>query len=416
MSRDDRRSDQPTDAANERTRQAVKLLVDEVRERIDRHPLGHLLSGRGERIDLRITVPTALRDGQLERFGREADEAVRVAVQDLLHHSSVFQPGRVFCLRCRTAACEHAAPVDSRQAFAGWGSTGLPRFLDLGQWLLQRRDPRVDLLYQGTPRLIATLVPESELIGGLLEPFREGTEGFRLHAQVAAGWFRAPDPNGPAGHRQPLAVSFQVISSRPKRQRRRFGLNVVGVGPGGEPLENVYDRIGEIPWNDAVRWAQAALASVEATLERSPATPPAAVAQRITGIVEGLARRLEKGWRGKERRTLHGQQRHAEGDRPTRMALTDLARATPEQLLFDTRRGTLVVAGDRGRTHVFNLEGKLVTSVRYKPEAVERRRERERWRPATAEEARAVREKVTAFEDDRDDGGGGASGSSISSG
>ena len=136
----------------ERIRQALQLLIDEVRERIDRHPLGHLVAGRGEQIDLRLSLPTALRDGQIGKAGRDASESLQEAVQGLLHHSSLFQPGRVLCLRCQTAACEHSAPADGRQVFAGWGPAGLPRFVDFGQWLLQRRDPRVDLLYRDSPQ------------------------------------------------------------------------------------------------------------------------------------------------------------------------------------------------------------------------------------------------------------------------
>ncbi|HSF40917.1 MAG TPA: hypothetical protein VLT87_14065, partial [Thermoanaerobaculia bacterium] len=155
-------------------------------------------------------------------------------------------------------------------------------------------------------------------------------------------------------------------------------------------------RIGEIPWSDAVRWAQGALQTIESQLARSPRTPREVIEQRLDGVVNGLARRLEKGWRGKERRTLHGQQRHSEGDRPTRMAMADFARATPEKLLYDTRKETLVVVGDRGRAHVFSLEGKLVTSIRYNPESIEKRRQRGIWRPAAAHEVSAVRERLAA--------------------
>ncbi len=376
-----------------RIRQALQLLADEIRERIDRHPLGHLVAGRGETIDLRLSLPTIFKDGQLEKTSRGASESIQEAVQVLLHHNSVFQPGRILCLRCETATCEHAAPTDSRQVFAGWGKTGIPRFVDFGQWLLERRDPKVDLLYREPSPLVVTVVPEADLVGGLIEVFRQREGSYRVHGQVTAGWYRTPDPSGLAGVRQPLAVSLQVVSSRSRRLRQRFGVNVIGVGPGGEPLENLYDRIGAIPWGDAVRWAQSALSGIEAKLERSR-MPKEVLEQRLEGIVQGMARRLEKDWRGKERRTVHGQQRHAEGDRPTRMALTDLARAKPENLLFDTRRETLVVVGDRGRAHVFNLAGKLVTSVRYNPASIEKRRQTGLWRPAAAEEVRTVRERV----------------------
>lgn len=383
----------------ERIQQALQLLIDEVRDRIDRHPLGHLVAGRGERIDLRLSLPTALRDGQIAKSGHDASEAIQEAVQSLLQHSALFQPGRVLCLRCQTATCEHSGPTDSRQVFAGWSPAGLPRFVDFGQWLLQRRDPRVDLLYREPPQVVTVVVPEAELAGNLIPAFKQREDSYRIHAQVAAGWYQAPAPNGPSGYRQPLAISLQVISSRTSRSnrhRRRFGLNVIGIGPGGEPLENLYDRLGEIPWGEAVRWAQGVLVGIEGQLESSPRTPPEAVEKRIEGMVNAVARRLEKDWRGKERRTRHGQQRHDEKDRPTRMALADLARAAPENLLFDTRRETLVVVGDRGRAHVFNLAGKLVTSVRYNPAIIEKRRNNGVWRPAAAEEIRKVREQVEA--------------------
>jgi hypothetical protein len=50
----------------------------------------------------------------------------------------------------------------------------------------------------------------------------------------------------------------------------------------------------------------------------------------------------------------------------------------------------------RGRAHVFNLAGKLVTSVRYNPAAIEKRRQNGVWRPAAADEIRKVREQIRA--------------------
>ncbi|HWM94288.1 MAG TPA: hypothetical protein VN493_26265 [Thermoanaerobaculia bacterium] len=382
--------------SNERLQQIMKLLADEVRERLERHPMGHLVAGRGDRLDVSLAVPTALREGTLERAGQAAEESVQGAIQALVAHSARFQPGRVFCLRCQSALCEHSAPTGNRQVFTGYGGTGAPRFRDLGQWLLERRDPRVDLLYRDPPQLVATMSSGEEMTSELLPTFLQQESGYRLHGQVAVGWYPAPDPSG-AG-RQPLAVSFQVISSRARGGRRRFGLNVIGIGPAGEPLEHLYDRMARFgegpPWSGSVRWAQTVLGSIEHQLERAPRTPPKVVDQRIEGLVAALSRRLEKGWRGEERRTQHAKVRHRGGDRPTRMALADFARATPEDLLFDTRRDTLVVVGDRGRAHVFNREGKLVTSIRYNPAVIEKRRQNGMWRPAVKEEVEGVRQRL----------------------
>lgn len=384
--------------SSDRIRQAMQLLADEARERIDLHPLGHLLAGRGEPLDLHVAVPTALREGRIEQMSRDAGEALQAALQELIQHTAVFQPGRIFCFRCQSADCEHAVPAEGRQVFTGYRGTGAPRFQDFGQWLLQRRDPRVDLLYREPPQLAAVVSPGSELTADLLPAFR--TMGYRLHGQVAVGWYLAPDLSGPAGLRRPIAVTLQVISSRAQegRHRRRFGLNVLGTGPAGEPLDHLWDRLGEIPWGDAVRWAQTVLGGIEHQLAKAPRTPDKAVEARIDGLLQALGRRLEKGFRGKERRTQHAQQRHRDGDRPTRMALADLARATPGDLLVDTRRETLVVVGDRGRAHVFNQQGKLVTSVRYSPAVIEKRRQNGLWRPAAADEVRTLRERVALLE------------------
>lgn len=386
----------------DRLRHAIKLLVEEARERIDRHPLGHLIAG-SEALDLRLALPVAARDGNVERAGRAASEAIQEALQSLLDHSSILQPGRVFCLRCGSGRCEHAAPADGRQVFTGYGPTGLPRFLDFGQWLLERRDPRVDLLYREPPQLVSAVVTGRDLERQLLPHFRDRADGYRLHGQVAAGWFRDRDENGTV---RPFSVSFQVVSSGARGGRRRFGLNVVGTGPGGQPLENLWDRTGEIPWAEAVRWAQEALGGVDRAAHRSGNGKPGREARRagaetlesrLSGLLGGLARRLDRDRRGKERRTHHGERRHREGDRPTGMALADLARARGEDLLVDARRGTLIVLGERGRAHVFSPEGKLVTSVRYNPAAIERRRERGLWRPAAGEQVEKLRAQLAAL-------------------
>ncbi|MDQ7087483.1 MAG: hypothetical protein Q9Q13_06340 [Acidobacteriota bacterium] len=150
---------------------------------------------------------------------------------------------------------------------------------------------------------------------------------------------------------------------------------MLGLGPDGEPLAHLHDRMPAIPWSAAVRWAHSALAGLSS-----------APARRVESILRGLARRLERGQRAHGRRTRHAERRHSEGGRPTRMALLDLARAGEDDLLYDIRRKTLVVLGERGRCHVFGAGGRLVTSVRYPPATIERRRRGGLWRPATAEE------------------------------
>ncbi len=70
-------------------------------------------------------------------------------------------------------------------------------------------------------------------------------------------------------------------------------------------------------------------------------------------------------------------------------------------LLIDERSGALVILGDRGRTHFFTPEGRLVSSVRYSREAIERKRQAGVWRDASEAEAlefKARLQKGTAGE------------------
>ncbi len=398
----------PAEPVSERLREALRLLAAEVEARIARHPGGHLVAGRGDSVSIALRVPSDLRDGRLEPAVRSAHEALDDALGDLVRERSVFRPGRAFCLRCSSPDCIHSMAPEPRHVFAGYGPTGVPRFLDFGQLLLERRDPRVETLFRDAPGLVALTLGEADLCAALAEPFQKREDGFRLLGQVTAGWFRVRAESGVA---EPFAVAFQILSVRGRKGRRSLVLNVLGTAPGGGPLEALYDRLGNIPWLDPVRWAQTALASVERSLDAQPparrpgskpegrtdsksgagnGAPPARALdlapRRLQGILEGLAHRLEKDRRARDRRTQHAEFRRAEGDRPTGMALADLARAAAHEVLADVQRDTLVVLGERGRAHVFNREGRHVTSIRYTQGALDKRRARGLWRPARPDE------------------------------
>jgi hypothetical protein len=377
-----------------RLRQALQELADAARRELARHPQGHLVGGSKGELELTVSVPVGppapLPDDAVERVERELAEEVDA----LLRHRAAFRPGRIFCLRCGSADCDHAAPPDARHVFAGYGPSGLPRFLDFGQWLLERRHPEIDRLFATPPTLLTDVASGRELTAELLPAFRDAGDRVRIHGQVTAGWFRVPRAAGPLGL---LALSFQVLSAPDRRRRhrgrRRLALNVLGAGPDGEPLEEVYPRIERRPWSSSVRWGQSVLDSIELSQGRKSATPEL-LSRRIEGVLTSIARRLEQGRRARDRRTDHAEKRHEEGRRPTRMAVRDLARAGVEGFLVDERSGTVVVLGERGRTHVWTPEGRLVTSIRYSQESIERKKRQEIWRPAGAEEIAELRRRV----------------------
>lgn len=371
----------------DRIHQAIELLALELRERVAAHPAGHLLLGREGAIDLRLRLPVIPRNGDLRRASEAAAAALSSALHSVLTARALFRPGRAVCLRCGSADCAHTAPASEREVFAGYGPTGLPRFQDLPQLLLARGEERIDQLYTERPQLIAHVQSGAELTADLLPVYRDRTTGYRLHGQVVAGWFRGLGPDGIAST---VAVTLQIASLPQAKGRRAYGLNVIGKGPGGESLEAFCSRLDTIPWLEPVRWAQ----SILEQLSRGAKQQAESEERRIAGILRGLAARFDKGQRAAGRRTHHGEERHRQGTRPTRMAQRDLARARPEGLFIDTRYDTLVVLGEKGRAHVFNRDGKLVTSLRHTPDSIARRQKQGIWRQAREEEVAGLKERV----------------------
>jgi hypothetical protein len=77
----------------------------------------------------------------------------------------------------------------------------------------------------------------------------------------------------------------------------------------------------------------------------------------------------------RRRRTVHAQQRHREGDRPTAYAYQD--KADPIEVYIQ-RDGRMVYVGKKGRTHIFEGDAHL-TSFRMAKRARERKLERGYW-------------------------------------
>ena len=399
---------------DERTLEGVLAdLARLVQSEVARHPQGHLLTGCGADLDLTVRLPLSATEAQAKSFVERAEALRRQArdeIEVLLLEQTAFRPGQVPDLRGdgrRSASRgQDTAPPDARFVFSGWSPSGAPRFLDFAQLLLERQHREQHRLYRKPPALLTLVQDEDDLRRELL-PHVEGSasaEGdggvVRIHGQVVAGWFEVPRKDGSTAVQ---ALTLQAVSVGARQRARRLALNVLGAGPDGELLSEVVARFeGVPPWRAAVDWAQKALGTLNRSSGHSTsqgrvsgkAPPKATPEKRIRGILRGLARRLEQRHRARRRRTGHAQERHDGGERPTRMAMRDLSRAGIEDVLVDQRRETLVVLGERGRAHVFNDIGKLVTSIRYTPESIEKKRRQDIWRPASRDEIQHLRKMV----------------------
>jgi hypothetical protein len=353
-----------------------------VRERQARLPGGHLVEGALDEIDLALALSLAPEDPRVgERARGLVDEIDRI-LAEAIQHVVAFRPGRVWCHRCGTSACEHGAPPSSRHVFTGYGPTGTPRWDDFAQLCLERKHPQVDRLYDALPALLTIVHEPAALESSVLDAFRDPY--YELLGQVSAGFFVLPGraENG----RGVLALTVQAVASRSERGTVRLGLNLLGGAVANDAIE--------LPWRPAVRWAQHALHGLTEGRRRHPGRSE--LERRVAGILAGLARRLEHDHRARGRRTSHAEERHRSRERPTRHALGDARRAADAALYRDERSGAIVVLGERGRTHFFTVEGRLVSSVRYGKDAIARKIHGELWRRATAAEVARFRERLTS--------------------
>jgi len=366
-----------------------------VHELLARRSGAHLIENRLESLDLNLHLE--LRDDPAGPglFSHELIGSIEEQLDDAVQHAAAFRPGHAFCHRCDSVACEHSQPPTCRHVFIGYGPTGTPRWIDLAQLCLERRHPDVDRLYDEPPAFVTLMHDRRELHGGILRAFRNRSH--ELLGQVTAGFFRVRT-RAEEG-RGVLALSLQAAASRSRRGTTRLGLNLLGRAPSGEPLSTLWERHDELPWRRAVQWAQAALQDVDDGSRGRSAPSRDVVERRVQAILLGLSRRLVRDQRARGRRTQHAERRHVSGGRPTRKALDDVREAAAQDCMFDERSRTLVVLGDRGRTHFFSVGGQHVSSVRYSREAITRKIERELWRSATVEEWEALRASLNGRTD-----------------
>lgn len=357
---------------------ALALLREAAQLEIERQPRGHTL--RAEEIAFAVELPLAAGTA-LDRAAGATREQLRQAVEQAIEASAALQPGRVLDLRNGEAG---AAPPDGRHIFTGYEANGAPRFTPFHQWLLDIQHPDQEQIYRQPPGLVTVLLDEEDLYGEVLPAFKPKRPAVTVRGQLVGGWFQVPHRNGAPGY---IALTFQALEVHGRKGH--FALEILGRGPDGEPLEEAVARLGEAPWRSAAAWGQKALDSI-----RFQKVKPQSRGERIQGILGGVARRLHQVRRGKDRRTGHAEKRHRAGRRPTRMAVADLEKADHRSVYFDRRHDTLVVLGERGRAHVWSPEGKLVTSIRYTPESIERKRRAEIWRPSTKDEADGLKSAV----------------------
>ena len=109
--------------------------------------------------------------------------------------------------------------------------------------------------------------------------------------------------------------------------------------------------------------------------------------EKVAPILGRLASAIQRGDRRGRRQTEHAKQRKTI-QRPIDKAMADLRKANPERMFRDLKTKAIAVWGNKGRCHIFNDNGKHVTSFTIHGEAVALRLRKKRWAQLETAQAR----------------------------
>ncbi len=312
-----------------------------------------------------------------------AEEARRVGAECSSEFKD-FRSGRVYCYDCRSSACRHSRPLADGEVFAGYESTGRPRWEEFFQLLLLLEDRRTDRLFASRPDLLARVLDRSHLTGDQLVSFGRNSLTYRVWGQVVAGYLHLENMRA--------AITVQLVETRD----RKLHLQVVTPEAVREVLANApsgrrqaFHRV-----HDALAEARAQVHSLgnlwQNTRNRAVRRD---LQNRLFATLRHLAHSIERKGRQQQRRTSHAEFR-AEEKRPVHKAREDLATAGWDDLMLDVVRDTIVVVGRANRMHVFSREGRHITSLFIGGDELQRRRHRRRYQPMPEDQAKRFRDSA----------------------
>ena len=331
------------------------------------------------------------------RFDPPLADQVLAQLEDAQAGLATFRQGRVYCFRCESSDCEHSAPRDSMAVFAGYSQTGNPEWQELTQAMLEARHERIDRLFGERPEVVTLVQPGHDLRQKQLSSFGRSSKTYSILGQVVAGYFGLPGQDRASRQPARLALTFQAVETRGAFGVMQLEINPLAALPDGAELDELFAS----DWGGWVHRAYTLAARDIKQIERRAAA--AREEQRpddlrrhmgmVPSLLNRLAESLERGQRQTRRRTHHVEERRTD-HRPVQKAFDDALAAPDEGMFHDEKTGTDIACGEQGRTHVFNAEGRHVTSFLIKPGGVEFRVRTRRWRALTAEEAGAFRQRV----------------------
>lgn len=378
------------------------LLRDVSAERFSRVP------PKGGEIDLVLRLKAVPEKNWELVFDPPLGEQVIPQIEDAQAEWGVFRRGRLHCFRCESSDCEHARPPGPLAVFNGYEPNGLPEWIEFAQALIAAKDEDVGRLFEDPPGTVARVQYGHELKTRQLSSFGRSSKTYAILGQVIAGYFPLPATVS-AGSR--LALTFQVVEVRDEQGQARLHLNVLA-GVGGD--ETLSELLGS-GWQSGIHRAREIAAreldeiGVRSTAHRLRGDTAGARERmkEVPQVLRRLAESLARTNRQESRRTRHVERRRQE-QRPVHKALEDALSVQPGMVFADEKAGTAVACGPQNRAHVFNPDGRHVTSFLIGPAGIEHRLRTKRWRVMQADETARFLERIRSFVPRRDGDGEGS--------
>jgi hypothetical protein len=316
-----------------------------------------------------------------------AEQALASATECLSEYQT-FRLGCVYCYGCRSASCEHAQPSEPGQVFAGYQSTGRPYWEEFFNFLLAIDDERTDQLFASRPQILSRVVGRKRLTAEQLDSFGRDSLTYRIWGEVVAGYL---DVDGTR-----MAMSVQVVENKAHQLRLQTiapeGLHAALVDT-PESARSAFHRVHE-----ALGEARNSLIETSHIWEAHHGRKRLKEArEKVFSVLRHLAHSIERKGRQRIRRTAHAEQRGNE-QRPVHAAREDIAQAAKGDFYRDQFRNSIIVTGKSGRAHAFNDEGRHITSFVLQGDELDRRLQRNRYKPLDDAERNAFRQRVTQGE------------------
>lgn len=339
-------------------------------------------------VELKLTIRASPVEGWQVRFDPPFDLQIEGQLADVQALRAAYRPGVAYCFRCASSSCEHGIPPNTLAVFRGYSSTGVPEWSELVQAFVDAADPRAGSLYDDPPQILAALQMGHELKARQLSSFGRASRTYSILGQVVAGYFRLPSRIA-RDYGERLALTFQCIETRTERGELRLALNRLAGGIPGEDLDALLATAWHPGLARAVEQASRRVAHLEhrirAASQGGSSAETSALFRDVPGILRRLARDIESGSRQAGRRTAHAEERRGQ-QRPVHKAFEEARQASPDSIFYDERRKTVVACGKQNRAHVFNAEGRHVTTFALPADGAAFRVRTGRWRPLHSEE------------------------------